>query len=59
MYIMWSINASYIKTINGPDEKPIKINCDLVVHSRGLAIEMKKFYRSKKRKLLTETVLLH
>lgn len=41
------------KTIKGPDEKIIKINCDLIVHSRGrniiqdnlIAIEMKKSSR--------------
>lgn len=39
-----------VKTINGPDEQIMRINCDLIVHSRGqnvsrdnlIAIEMKK-----------------
>lgn len=43
------------KTIKGPNEKIIKINCDLIVHSRGrnilqdnlIAIEMKKSSRSQ------------
>lgn len=42
-----------IKTINGPDYKVLRINCDLIVHSRGerptqdnlIAIEMKKSNR--------------
>lgn len=46
------------KTILGPEEKVITINCDLILHSRGecvaqdnlLAIEMKKATRSKKEK---------
>jgi hypothetical protein len=48
-----------VKTIKGVDEHIIRINCDLIVHGRGLgkvitenliAIEMKKEYRSKKSK---------
>lgn len=43
------------KTIKGPDMKVIRINCDLIVHSRGeiakqdnlIAIEMKKSTASK------------
>lgn len=43
------------KTIEGPDEKIIRVNCDLIVHSRGkipnqdnlIAIEMKKSSRPK------------
>ncbi len=48
------------KTIRGPEEQIVKINCDLIVHSRGehieqdnlLAIEMKKSTRptSEKKK---------
>jgi len=42
-----------IKTISGPGEKVIRINCDLIVHSRGhkvnqdnlIAVEMKKSER--------------
>lgn len=45
----------HIKTINGPISDSIRINCDLIVHSRGknlkqdnlIAIEMKKSIRSK------------
>jgi len=44
-----------LKTIKGPNEKIIKINCDLIVHSRGhnicqdnlIAIEMKKSSRTQ------------
>ena len=44
-----------VKTIRGPELNIIKINCDLIVHSRGecleqdnlIAIEMKKSKRSK------------
>lgn len=47
-----------LKTIKGPDEKTIKINCDLIVHSRGqnmvqdnlIAIEMKKSSRPQDKK---------
>ena len=47
-----------IKTIKGPDLSVIRINCDLIIHSRGerpeqdnlLAVEMKKSYRSQKAK---------
>lgn len=46
------------KTIKGPDMKVIRINCDLIVHSRGeikkqdnlIAIEMKKSAAPKTRK---------
>ena len=46
------------KTIKGPDMKVIRINCDLIVHSRGeitkqdnlIAIEMKKSTAPKTRK---------
>ena len=46
------------KTVKGTDEKIIKINCDLIVHSRGhnrfqdnlIAIEMKKSRRTQKDK---------
>lgn len=47
-----------VKTINGPDYAAVKINCDLIVHSRGtnidqdnlIAIEMKKSNRKQKEK---------
>ena len=47
-----------VKTIQGPDLKIIRINCDLILHSRGehpeqdnlLAIEMKKSHRRKAEK---------
>ena len=47
-----------VKTIKGPDLSVIRINCDLIIHSRGerpgqdnlLAVEMKKSYRSRKEK---------
>lgn len=47
-----------IKTIKGPEDKMIRINCDLIVHRRGesgsganlIAIEMKKNYRVNKEK---------
>ena len=47
-----------VKTIQGPKSNIIKINCDLIVHSRGecieqdnlIAIEMKKSDRPKKDK---------
>ena len=46
------------KTIKGPDMKVIRINCDLIVHSRGgitkqdnlIAVEMKKSTAHKTRK---------
>lgn len=47
-----------VKTIEGPESKIIKINCDLIVHSRGknieqdnlIAIEMKKSNRPNDQK---------
>lgn len=47
-----------VKTIQGPDMKIIRINCDLILHSRGhfpeqdnlIAIEMKKSGRTKSEK---------
>ena len=47
-----------VKTINGPDLKVIKINCDIILHSRGchpeqdnlIAIEMKKSSRPSREK---------
>lgn len=49
---------TYIKTIAGPDNIIVKINCDLIVHSRGrnktqdnlIAIEMKKSSRKEQEK---------
>lgn len=49
---------TYIKTITGPDDIIVKINCDLIVHSRGsnleqdnlIAIEMKKSNRKQEEK---------
>lgn len=49
---------THLKTIHGPKDLIVKINCDLIVHSRGtiihqdnlIAIEMKKFNRKKEEK---------
>ncbi|OCT16858.1 hypothetical protein A8709_00650 [Paenibacillus pectinilyticus] len=49
---------THVKTINGPDDIIVKINCDLIVHSRGniidqdnlIALEMKKSNRKKQEK---------
>lgn len=48
-----------IKTIYGPEERVVRIICDLIVHSRGhcleqdnlIAVEMKKHSRSEQEKL--------
>lgn len=47
------------KTCNGPENRVVRVNCDLIIHSRGrnikqdnlLAIEMKKSNRSKNDKI--------
>ncbi|MEF2965402.1 hypothetical protein V3851_06105 [Paenibacillus sp. M1] len=49
---------THVKTINGPNDIIVKINCDLIVHSRGniieqdnlIALEMKKSNRKQKDK---------
>lgn len=49
---------TYLKTISGPKDKIVKINCDLIVHSRGniinqdnlIAVEMKKSNRKQEEK---------
>lgn len=49
---------THTKTINGPNDVVVKINCDLIVHSRGnniiqdnlIAIEMKKSNRKQEEK---------
>ncbi|WP_028595333.1 hypothetical protein [Paenibacillus assamensis] len=49
---------TYVKTITGPNDIFVKINCDLIVHSRGskidqdnlIAIEMKKSNRKQEEK---------
>ncbi len=50
---------TYLKTIFGPKDIVVKINCDLIVHSRGriihqdnlIAIEIKNQIGNKKRKI--------
>ncbi|WP_456290039.1 hypothetical protein M1D70_12915 [Paenibacillus sp. AK002] len=49
---------THVKTIHGPNDIVVKINCDLIVHSRGnninqdnlIAIEMKKSNRKQEEK---------
>ncbi|WP_199624821.1 hypothetical protein [Paenibacillus alkalitolerans] len=49
---------TFVKTIHGPGDVIVKINCDLIVHSRGnnikqdnlIAIEMKKANRKQNQK---------
>ncbi|SFI79574.1 hypothetical protein [Brevibacillus centrosporus] len=57
---------THLKTINGPNDVIVKINCDLIVHSRGnninqdnlIAIEMKKSDRKQEDKDSDRTRLI-